>query len=314
MSKIYTLTLNPAVDKSSSVKQVIAEHKLRCELPKFEPGGGGINVSRAIKKLGGDSVAIYPKGGPIGELMFDLLEKEKINQVTVDIEGWTRENFIVVEQENNRQFRFGMPGPSLKENEWKACLDKVSDSNKDIGYLVASGSMPDGVPHDFYGRLAKKCKDNDTRLVVDTSGEALKEAVAEGIYLLKPNVNELGQLVGRKLGNIHEQEDAAEEVIRTKKIEVLIVSLGPSGAILASKNEGIIHVAAPSVEKRSTVGAGDSMVAGIVYTISQGKSMLEAIRYGVACGTAATMNSGTELCKLEDVEHLYKWIAKDRIN
>lgn len=312
MSKIYTLTLNPAVDKSSEVNRVIAEHKLRCDKPKFEPGGGGINVSRAIKKLGGHSVAIYPKGGPIGELMFELLKKENIDQLPIDIKDWTRENFIVVEKENNRQFRFGMPGPTLLDSEWKACLDKVIDPSLNIDFLVASGSMPEGVPSDFYGKLANTCNKNNTKLVVDTSGDALRSAVDEGIFLLKPNVNELGELIGRKLSNIHDQEDAAEEVIRTKKIEVLIVSLGASGAILASKKEGVIHVSAPSVEKKSTVGAGDSMVAGIIYTISKGKSMLEAIRYGVACGTAATMNSGTELCKLEDVEHLYKWIAKAR--
>src|SRR5690554_2803522 len=137
MSKIYTLTLNPAVDKSTEVNRVIAEHKLRCDDPKFEPGGGGINVSRAIKKLGGHSVAIYPKGGPIGEIMFELLQQEQIDQIPISIEGWTRENFIVVEKENNRQFRFGMPGPKLQENEWKECLNRVIDPSLNIDFLVA---------------------------------------------------------------------------------------------------------------------------------------------------------------------------------
>ncbi len=312
MKRIYTLTLNPAVDKSTSIAQVIAEKKLRCAEPAFEPGGGGINVSRAIRKLGGDTVAVYLKGGPIGTLMYELLEKEKINQVALEIEGWTRENFIVVEKENNRQFRFGMPGPELKEKEWQGCLERIADPSLKIDYLVASGSMPTGVPVDFYARLSRKARQNDTRLVVDTSGDALKAAVEEGVYLLKPNINELGQLVEQKLSNIEEQEAAIEEVIRTKKIEVLIVSLGAAGAILASKDGGIHHVAAPSVEKRSTVGAGDSMVAGIIYTISQGKSLQEALQYGVACGTAATMNSGTELCKPEDVARLFAWISRKR--
>ena len=312
MKRIYTLTLNPAVDKSTSIAQVIAERKLRCAEPKFEPGGGGINVSRAIRKLGGDTVAVYLKGGPIGALMYELLEKEKIHQVALEIEGWTRENFIVVEKENNRQFRFGMPGPELKEKEWQGCLERIADPSLKIDYLVASGSMPTGVPVDFYARLSRKARQNDTRLVVDTSGDALKAAVEEGIYLLKPNINELGQLVGQKLSNIEDQEAAIEEVIRTRKIEVLIVSMGAAGAILASKNGGTHHVAAPSVEKKSTVGAGDSMVAGIIYTISQGKSLQEALQYGVACGTAATMNSGTELCKPEDVDRLFAWIARKR--
>lgn len=308
MKKIVTLTLNPAVDKSSSIQRVLAEHKLRCDQPNFEPGGGGINVSRAIKKLGGESVAVFPKGGPTGELLEMLLNKEGITIDSVELKEWTRENFIVVEKETNHQYRFGMPGPSLDENEWKTCLDKVTNSCKGVDYLVASGSMPKGVPVDFYAKLAREASKNNVRFILDSSGEALQAAVKEKIFLLKPNLNELGILVGSKLDHVHEQEDAAMEVIHRGNIEVLCVSLGPAGALLASK-DGILHVSAPSIKKKSTVGAGDSMVAGIVYSLSQGKSQLEAIRYGVACGTAATMNSGTELCKKEDVERLYNWIV-----
>jgi 6-phosphofructokinase 2 len=308
MKQIYTLTLNPAVDKSSSIDRVIPEHKLRCEKPKYEPGGGGINVSRAIRKLGGNSVAVYPQGGPSGQMMKNLLTQEDIEQIPVDAVNWTRENFIVVERQTNKQYRFGMPGLDLKENEWKKCMEIVSDPSRKIDYLVASGSMPDGVPVDYYARLARSANKNNTRFVLDTSGDALNAAMEEGFYLLKPNINELSQLVGRKLEDVHEQEEAAMEVVNKGKIEVLIVSLGGAGAMLASR-EGIIHVSAPSAKKKSTVGAGDSMVAGIVLTLSRGKSLVEAIRYGVASGTAATMNSGTELCKLEDVENLYRWIV-----
>lgn len=307
MSRIFTLTLNPALDKSTEVNRVIPESKLRCAKPKFDPGGGGINVSRAIKKLGGDSVAIYPSGGPAGQMMERLLQQEGVSQMPVPAQNWTRENFIVVEAETNQQFRFGMPGPDLLEDEWKKCMEVVTDPAKKIDYLVASGSMPGGVPVDYYAQLARACNKNDTRFVLDTSGEALKAALEEGIFLLKPNLKELSYLVGRKLDTVPEQEDAAMEIVQQGKVEVLIVSLGPAGALLATI-DGIYYVSAPSVKKRSTVGAGDSMVAGLVHSISTGKSYVDAIRYGVASGTAATMNQGTELCRKDDVETLYNWI------
>ncbi|HEY8402460.1 MAG TPA: PfkB family carbohydrate kinase, partial [Cytophagaceae bacterium] len=214
----------------------------------------------------------------------------------------------VVESASNRQYRFGMPGTELSPNEWKKCLDFLSDPNHHIDYLVASGSTPPGVPMDFYASISKIAKDKGAKLVLDTSGEALKAALSAGnIYLAKPNLRELTELVGKELKNIAEQEDAALKVIDKYKIEILVVSLGASGAFLASK-AGVYHVAAPSVAKKSTVGAGDSMVAGMVLSLSRGMSLPDTLKFGVAAGTAATMNAGTELCRLEDVEALYKWI------
>lgn len=307
MKTIYTLTLSPAIDKSSTVEHVLPEHKLRCADPTYEPGGGGINVSRAIKKLGGESIAVYLKGGPTGELLEHLLNKENITQHVINTQSWSRENFIVVETATNRQFRFGMPGSQLLEAEWQACLDDITKQGEQIDYLVVSGSTPPGVPSSFYREVARIAKEKDAKLILDTSGDSLKEAIQEGIYLLKPNLKELSDLVGRELKTIAEQEDAALKIIDEGKIEILVVSMGAFGAMLASK-EGVLHVGAPSVTKKSTVGAGDSMVAGIVLSLSRGWNVADALRYGIASGTAATMNSGTELCKLEDVESLFKWI------
>lgn len=310
MKYIYTLTLSPAIDKSSVVDLVMAENKLRCTEPRYEPGGGGINVSRAIKKLGGESVAVYAKGGPTGDMLKELLDKEKIDQRTIECEKFTRENFIVVETASNRQYRFGMPGSLMSAKECDACLDILKDPANKIDYMVVSGSTPPGVPPGFYASLSRIMKDKGAKLVLDTSGDALKQAMNEGIYLLKPNLKELSELVGNELRNITEQEDAAMKIIKQGRIEILAVSLGASGAMIASK-EGVINVAAPSVAKKSTVGAGDSMVAGMVLSLSRGHSLEDTIKYGVASGTAATMNSGTELCKLEDVETLYKWIDEN---
>lgn len=307
MKSIYTLTLSPAIDKSSTVEQVMAEHKLRCSVPTYQPGGGGINVSRAIKKLGGDSVAIYPKGGPTGDLLKKLLDDEKITQHCIDSQSWTRENFIVVETLSGRQFRFGMPGPELLESEWQQFLDDIASPFHNIDYMVASGSTPPGVPDDFYARLARVVHQKNAKLVLDTSGEALKHAVAEGVYLLKPNLKELSDLVGKELNSIQEQEEAALEIANKYNIEILVVSLGPAGALLASQNK-TMQVGAPSVAMKSTVGAGDSMVAGMVLSLANDHSLIETLKYGIAAGTAATMNFGTELCKLEDVNKLYQWM------
>lgn len=310
MKSIYTLTLSPAIDKSTTVEHVVAEHKLRCADVKFEAGGGGINVSRAIKKVGGESVAVYTKGGPTGDLLQKLLNLEFINQLPVECKNWTRENFVVVETSSNQQFRFGMPGAKLEEEEWMKCLEILANPSRSVDYIVASGSVPEGVPLDFYAKLSVIAKAKNAKLVLDSSGSSLKAALKEGIYLLKPNTKELGELVGYELNTIKEQEDAAMQVVKSGKIEILVVSMGPSGAMIVSA-EGIHHVAAPSVKKRSTVGAGDSMVAGLVLSLSNGFNPLDALRYGIACGTAATMNTGTELCKKEDVEGLFNWMKKN---
>ncbi|HSZ25507.1 MAG TPA: 1-phosphofructokinase family hexose kinase [Cytophagaceae bacterium] len=310
MKSIYTLTLSPALDKSTFVDHVVPEHKLRCEDAKFEPGGGGINVSRALKKVGGDSVAVYTKGGPTGDLLQKLLNLEFINQLPVECKNWTRENFVVVETSSNQQFRFGMPGATLHDAEWMQCLEILANPSRSIDYIVASGSMPHGVPTDFYARLSIIAKEKKAKLILDSSGDSLKAALKEGIYLLKPNTKELGELVGYELNNVKEQEEAAKQLIKSGTIEILVVSMGPSGAMIVSE-EGVHHVSAPSVKKRSTVGAGDCMVAGLVLSLSKGFNTLDALRYGIACGTAATMNTGTGLCVKEDVEELFSWMKKN---
>ncbi|MGV3658202.1 MAG: 1-phosphofructokinase family hexose kinase [Chitinophagaceae bacterium] len=306
MAKIITVTINPVIDKSTSVAGIVPEKKLRCEAPKFEPGGGGINVARAIKKLGGEALAIYPAGGYTGRFLNDLLRDEGIKTKVVDIKKPTRENLIVVDSINNQQFRFGMPGPELLEQEWKACLQSIEEEN-DIEYIVASGSLSPGVPVDIYAQIAGIAKAKGARLIVDTSGEALQAAADEGIFLLKPNLAELSSLAGREEINAELVDDVAREVIAKGKCEVVVVSLGAAGAMLVTASD-IVQATPPAVKKRSTVGAGDSMVAGIVWSLSKGCELKDALRYGVASGTAATMNSGTELCKLKDVECLYPLI------
>lgn len=302
MPSIITVTVNPCIDKSSSIDRLIPEKKLRCAAPKFEPGGGGINVSRAIQKLGGISTPVYLGGGPVSVMLQQLLEKENIHPRIIPIQDNTRENFIVHETSTGNQFRFGMPGPMVTESELQQCIDLVAGIRAD--FVVASGSLSPNVPVEFYAKLGYAVKKNNTKYIVDTSGEAVKHALRQGVYMWKPNLGELSSFAGYSELTDDTAVEAARKVIADKYAEVIVVSMGPAGAMLVTEKL-IERIAAPVVKKKSTVGAGDSMVAGIVYSIANGKSLKEAVRYGVMCGTAATMNYGTELCKKEDVENLY---------
>ncbi len=308
MEKIVTLTLNPAIDKSTTVQAIAPDKKLRCSTPKFEPGGGGVNVSRAIKKLGGNSTAIYLAGGYSGKFYEDLLNQEGINSCIITTKGHTRENLIVVDESANLQYRFGMPGPQINEDEWQNVI-KIFEETAGVEYIVASGSLPDGVPMDFFARLAACAKKMNAKLILDTSGEPLRNAMDDGVFMIKPNLGELSFLHGAE--ELHEADaiNAAKDIINKGGCEAMVISKGASGAWLVTKNE-VLSSPAPTVKKRSTVGAGDSMVAGMVHALSHGWSWIDVLQYGIATGTATTMNPGTELCKKEDVERLYKCLKR----
>ncbi len=302
MPQIATLTFNPCIDKSTSIEALVPEKKLRCEPPKFEPGGGGINVSRALKKIGGHSLAVYPAGGHTGKFLHALLVQEHVETSVVSAAHYTRENLIVVDRSINQQYRFGMPGSSLSEEEWKECLQRVEDI-EGVEFIVASGSLPPGVPPTVFAQLSQIAKRKSAKLIVDTSGEALEHAVNEGVYLLKPNVGELASLVDEKEIKKEEAEKYARQLVTKGNVKAIVVSLGANGALLVTEDKAVQFVP-PIVKRKSTVCAGDCMVAGIVFCLSKGIDVSDAVRYGIACGTAATMNPGTELCRLNDVEEL----------
>src|SRR5688572_3682142 len=262
MSKIITITFNPAIDKSTTVPALIPEKKLKCNTPVYEPGGGGINVARAIKKLGGTATAIYMAGGYTGNAFTQLLNKEGIDSIVAEIKDNTRENLIVVDSSTNQQYRFGMPGPSILESELEQCLAHI-ENVRDAGYIIVSGALTQGVPASVYLRIASIAQKINARLIVDTSGDPLKEAVQAGLYLIKPNLGELSSLVGKEDLHIERVDDAAREVINKGKCEVVVVSMGAAGAMLVTRDL-VKHIMPPAVKTKSTVGAGDSMLAGIV--------------------------------------------------
>ncbi len=307
MSPIATLTLNPTIDKNTRIERVLAEEKLRCEAPSREPGGGGLNVSRAIDRLGGDSRALYTAGGFTGDILQSLLDDEGIDQTPLPIDGETRENLIVYEMSTDRQFRFGMPGPELGPDDFAACLDAVRGLDPAPDYLVASGSLPPGVPDDAYAAVAEAARELGARPLLDTSGAALREAMDAGWYLLKPNLRELEQLAGISFETEAARIDAARDFIERGWCEVVVLSMGASGALLITADRAE-HVHSPTVPINSRVGAGDSMVGGLVLALTRGLDLDDAVRFGVAAGAAAVMTPGTELCRREDTEALFEKI------
>jgi len=303
MSKVITITLNPAIDKTTTTNKVVPEKKLSCSHPNYEPGGGGINISRALQHLGCKSLAMYFAGGFSGSHLLKMLDEEDIQSLVVPIHGNTRTNIIVFDKSSQLQYRFGMESPPVEEKNWKHFLSELEKQNG-YEYVVASGSLPNGVPLDFFGRVAAIVKKKHAKLIVDTSGEALKHAVQEGVFMLKPNITELSYLYGKEELKGDEIVSAAKSIIKVGGCEIMVVSIGKEGAILVTKNE-TIHIVAPEVKVKSTVGAGDSMVAGILYALIHEYNLTDTLRYGIACGTSATMNEGTALCKKEDVEKIF---------
>jgi 6-phosphofructokinase 2 len=305
---IVTLTVNPALDKSTHFKGLVPEQKIRCDMPRFDAGGGGINVSKAIARLGGISKAIFTSGGPTGKMLKELIEKEKIPFETIEIHSWSRESFVAVDDNTNLQYRFGFKGAEINASEKDQIIQTIQ--KLDANYLVVSGSLNDGLPSDFYKQIAEITKKLNIKLVVDAYGDALKNVLEAGVYMIKPNVGELAKLVGVERLEMEEVNQAAKQIIAKGGAEIVVVSLGPQGAVLVTK-DAYEFVPAPNVVKRSTVGAGDSMVGGMVWALSQNKTLKEVIRWGVACGSAATMNEGTQLFKKEDAQRLFDWL-KDK--
>jgi 6-phosphofructokinase 2 len=306
---VLTITLNPTVDKSATVENIKPEKKLRCSKPSYEPGGGGINVSRGLVRLGINSTAFFLSGGRTGELLEELLVKEKVTSMPFKASAETRENFIVRDTANNEQYRFGMPGEEISPQEGQAIFESITTISPFPEIIVISGSMPPGLDPGYIRTLIKSLKEKGAKVIADTSGEALEEMIEEGVYMLKPNLGELSRLSGKDELDNESAHEAASAMIHKGNAEVIAVSMGAGGAYLATKDE-CLHMPAPSVKKLSTVGAGDSMVAGMVSVLARGGTHKEMIAMGVACGTAATMNPGTGLFKKEDAEKLYNWLMK----
>jgi len=308
MTDILTITMNPALDLSIATDKVRDTHKLRCSATELHPGGGGVNVARVLQRLGGDCLALYLAGGLNGQQLQLLLADENVYGHCIAIAGETRENFTVHELSSGLDFRFVLPGPVVTPAEWQACLDWVSALEKFPRYWVLSGSLPPGVSDDFYARLARLAKARGSRVVLDSSGPALAAALDEGVYLVKPSLRELHDLTGRSLDTEAQWREAARQIIQKGQAQIVALSLGDEGALLVTADQALRARSLP-VTVKSTIGAGDSFVAGLVWGLNRGSSLEEVFRYGMAAGAAAVLSAGTSLCQAADVARLYREVV-----
>ncbi|MDI9800962.1 6-phosphofructokinase II [Citrobacter koseri] len=309
MIRIYTLTLAPSLDSATITPQLYPEGKLRCSSPVFEPGGGGINVARAIAHLGGTATAIFPAGGATGEHLVALLADENVPVVTIDAKDWTRQNLHVHVESSGEQYRFVMPGAALDDDEFRQIEEQVLEIESGA-ILVISGSLPPGVKLEKLTQLIAAAQKQGIRCIIDSSGDALNAALSLGnIELVKPNQKELSALVKRELTQPDDVRQAAQEIVKSGKARRVVVSLGPQGA-LAVDSESCVQVVPPPVRSQSTVGAGDSMVGAMTLKLAENASLEEMVRFGVSAGSAATLNQGTRLCSRDDTQKIYAWLSQ----
>ncbi len=301
---IVTLTMNPALDVTTGADQVRPTDKIRCSTARYDAGGGGINVARVAAVLGASVAAVFPVGGPTGDLVTELVADADVPYRRVAISEPTRESFTVDEESSGQQYRFVLPGPRLTIAEQEKCLDELRFAARSARVVVASGSLPPGVPFHFYQRVADMCQEIGVPLVLDTSGGGLAH-IASGVFLLKPSVRELRECFGRELVTESDQLAAAHELIDSGVSQAVVVSVGSKGALLATTT-GSQRFSAIPVRVVSGVGAGDAMVAAITVGVTRGWSLSKSVRFGIATGAAMLMTPGTAPCRLEETERIFE--------
>lgn len=310
MQAVVTLTLNPTVDLYAEVDELVPGPKLRAGVVRREPGGGGVNVARGIHRCGGRVQAVLTAGGLTGRMLVELLQREVLPHQTIAIGEATREGFAVQAKRPSGLYRITLPGPRMSRAEGEACLGALAD--QPVGGLwVVSGSLPPGLDVDFYAQIARLARERGARLILDSSGPPLLAALDQGVYLVKPNHNELRELTGRPAETPAERLEQAKSLVERGAAEVVVLSLAAAGALLVTC-DGHLWLRPPPVEEVSAIGAGDSFVALLAWKLTQGRPLDEAVRYGVAAGTATVLTPGTELFRPDDVERLYEQIIIER--
>jgi len=299
---IATVTLNPSLDRTITVDGLKLGESNRWSSLRYFAGGKGIDVSRAVHEMGGQTVAYGFIGGPEGRTLEILLDEDGVLFSFTPIEQATRTNFIVSDTKARQQTIINAPGPHISRKELERFIEKLRRLSPPPDLMVVSGSVPPGVPADIYYSLIMEAKGYGVRTVLDSVGQWLKEGIRAKPYLIKPNVREAEELLETELPTEEAIIEAALDLV-DMDIEMVVISRGKDGIIAATK-KSIIKAVPPSVKVRSAVGAGDCTMAGLALKLAAGESLVEACRLGAAMGTAAVLTPGTELCHRADVEEL----------
>jgi 6-phosphofructokinase 2 len=305
MPGIVTVTFNPALDIATTADRVVPGKKLRCTAPVFDPGGGGINVSRVIARLGGDSTLIAALGGPTGDRLANLLQDEGLTFHRLPAPGETREGMSVTDRSTGEQYRFVLPGPTWKRRQIAAALDAIAAVAGPGDYLVLSGSMPPGAPADLPARLAAHTARRGIRIVLDTSGPCLTASAApkRPVHVLRMDDAEAEVLAGRTLATRADTAAFAQTLVGAGAADMVVIARGADGSVLATRDDRFFAQAA-KVPVISKIGAGDSFLGAFTLALWRGKPPARALQEGVAAASAAVMTEATDLCRVRDARRL----------
>ncbi len=294
---ILTVTLNPAVDLSTSVEQVIAGPKLRCAQPRFDPGGGGVNVARAIRRLGGEAIALVAVAGTTGERLLSLLAAENLPALPVAVSGETRQNVAITDESTGAQYRFGLPGDILTTQDAELLLSTITAHLPPEGWVVLSGSLALGLPVDFPARIGAAMDGSGARLIVDTSKAALDQIITHPtvpLFLLRIDEAEAAKAAGHSIGNIAHCVDFATDLLACGVAKIIVIGLGAQGSVLVAQDHRLFcH--APAVTVRSKIGAGDAFVGAMTLAMACGDPLARALQLAAAAASATVETEGTAL-------------------
>ena len=310
---IATLTLNPSLDELFIVRRLRTDDLNRAERMERYPGGKGLNVSRVVRELGGRTIAYGFAGGRDGQWLLDALRRLRVPHRFTPIAGTTRNNVKIVVRQPRGELQINAPGPRVTAAERARLLRALDTARPRPHWLVCAGSLPPGVPMDIYRRLIATARHRGIACALDADGGALRAGLTARPDFIKPNRQEARRLLGRPVRTVG---DAARAARRWADggVRWVVLSLGPTGAVLATRDTRETWLAhPPAVRVDSTIGAGDALVAGFLVTLERGGSAVDALRQGVACGAACAMTPGTELCHRADVERLAPRVRLQRM-
>ena len=314
MTGIVTVTLNPALDLTTSVECLVSGVKLRCRTPRVDAGGGGVNVSRAIAKLGDDSLAFVALGGPTGETLRRILVTEGIKHECFETIGETRQSLVVHEDASGEQYRFVLPGPCWSAAKFEALIDRLGRLIEPGQCVVVSGSMPPGVRDDAAVRIVRLAENLNACAVADISGPALAalaQSAPNRSLTLIMNENVATGMAGKTL-DVRRATEFCRQLVGKGAAETAIVTLGDNGAVAAREGEAW-HVSPPPVDVVSKVGAGDSFAAGLVIGLNKNWPFSRALTYAMASATSAVTTPATELCTMEGTEACIGSVSCNRL-
>ncbi|KIT14357.1 1-phosphofructokinase family hexose kinase [Jannaschia aquimarina] len=311
MAEILTITANPALDLSTDAPAVIPDRKLRCTAPLIHPGGGGVNISRAIANLGGESRALVAYGGQTGQQLVDLIEAEGLTCGSLGVDYATRQSISVRDMATGLQYRFMMPGSDWTASDAEAACDAILGAVTPGALVIPSGSLPPGLSVDFFLDLVPDLAAQGARMVIDTSGPALSRAAEAkaGLYVLRMDTAEAEELTGRTLSDLHDIAALTSELRAAGAAEIVVVAAGAQGTVIDTGDwRGLTRP--PVVVVHSKIGAGDSFMGAFALSLSRGEDAVTACCWGTAAAASAVTTHGTELCRREEVERFFGQVER----